>query len=846
MHAVERLFTTFAPEHYNLNLDLDRPNRHFEGTVEITGVTNFETEAIRLHAKDLDIAGATIDGNDVETKLDDDVLELHNHEAFPAGSHKISVTFSGRITDAMHGLYPCYYEHDGLKKELLATQFESHHAREAFPCVDEPEAKATFAVTLKTEKDIAVLGNMPVEEQTTGQDHLITQFARTPRMSVYLLAWVTGELQSKTAHTKDGVAVSTWATPAQDPGSLDFALDVAVRSIEFFNDYFGIPYPLPKADHVALPDFSSGAMENWGLITYREICMLADRNTSVSVRQFAATVIAHETSHQWFGNLVTMKWWDDLWLNESFATLMEYICVDHLFPAWNIWMTFATNETLSAMRRDYLPGVQPVKTEVKHPDEISTLFDPSIVYAKGARLLAMLRDYIGNDAFQQGLTKYFETHAYGNTTGHDLWGALGTTSHLDIDSFMTPWLEQPGLPVVHVTASHNDETAEFTQERFVVGGHVQSNALWPIPLRSNLSESSSPTIFETQSLTVPLSTPDLQINIGGRGHFLSHYDDANLLANRIDAIKTGQQPDPADRLTLLHDMSLLARAGLAKTTDLFDLTLAYQSETSEPVWDIVGLVIGDMKRFVEQDTDAEAALKARVVELAQPTFRKLGWTAASDEAETDTKLRATIVGLLTYADGPLVIEQGLKDFRTAEKLSDLPGELRGLIFAIVAKHGSSEDIERLIATHQQTSSSELQGDIAAGLCSTHNPELIKRLIGYMTDESFVRLQDVDHWFVYLMRNRYSREATWQWMVDNWQWIQDTFAGDKSYDNFVRYGASALSTQQWLERFREFFWEKRSVPALDRAIELGVSDIQGRVDWFERDQTELLAHLKSAQ
>lgn len=846
MHAVERLFTIFAPEHYNLNLELDRPNRHFEGTVEIIGSTDTDHETIRLHAKGLDIAGATIDGNDVEIELLDDVLNLHNHEPIASGPHKISVTFSGRITDAMHGMYPCYYEHDGVKKELLATQFESHHAREVFPCIDEPEAKATFDVTLKTEKDISVLGNMPVQEQTTGQNHLITRFARTPRMSVYLLAWVTGELQSKTAHTKDGVAVSTWATPAQDADSLDFALDVAVRSIEFFNDYFGIPYPLPKADHVALPDFSSGAMENWGLITYREICMLADHNTSVSVKQFAATVIAHETSHQWFGNLVTMKWWDDLWLNESFATLMEYICVDHLFPAWNIWMTFATNETLSAMRRDYLPGVQPVKTEVRHPDEISTLFDPSIVYAKGARLLAMLRDYVGDEAFQSGLTRYFQDHAYSNTTGHDLWKALGSTSHQDVDGFMTPWLEQPGLPVVHVTASNDDATAEFTQERFVVGGKITSDALWPVPLRSNLSEQTSPAIFETQSLAVPLSTPDLQINIGGRGHFLSHYNDENLLANRIDAIKTGQQPDPADRLTLLHDMSLLARAGLATTTELFDLAHAYQLETSEPVWDIVSLVIADMKRFVEQDQEAEVKLKAKVIQLARPTFERLGWQASADESESDTKLRATIIGLLTYADGPLVIEQGLRDFRATENLLSLPGELRGLIFVIVAKHGNADDIERLITAHQQTSSSELQGDIAAGLCATHDPALIKRLIGYMTDETFVRLQDVDHWFVYLMRNRYAREATWQWMVDNWQWIQDTFAGDKSYDNFVRYGASALSTDEWLNRFREFFWEKRAIPALDRAITLGVSDIQVRVDWLERDQIELLQHIKSAQ
>ena len=841
MQTVERLFTTFAPEHYDLSLDLDRPNRHFEGTVKITGTINEATRAIRLHAKALEIGGASIDGMDAESTTDGDVVEFHNHHDLAPGSHTISITFSGRITDAMHGLYPCYYDHDGVKKELLATQFESHHAREVFPCVDEPEAKATFDVTLKTETDIAVLGNMPVEKQTVGRDHLLTRFQRTPRMSVYLLAFVIGELQSKSVETSDGVVVTTWATPAQPASSLDFALDVAVRSIEFFNEYFGIPYPLPKADHVALPDFSSGAMENWGLITYREICMLADEHTSVSVRQYVATVIAHETSHQWFGNLVTMKWWDDLWLNESFATLMEYVCVDHLFPAWNIWMTFATNETLSALRRDYLPGIQSVKTPVNHPDEISTLFDPSIVYAKGARLLAMLRDYIGDDAFKSGLTEYFRTHQYSNTTGHDLWQALSKASNHDIAAFMTPWLEQPGLPVVHVSA-HDDSQVKLTQERFVIGGASTEPSLWPIPLRSDHDDPQNSVIFETAETLLP-RTDNFQINCGGRGHFLSHYADQSLLKTRIQAIRDGKQPDPADRLTLLHDMGLLARAGLAATNDLLDLSEAYTDEDAEPVWDIIGLTVGDFKRFVENDLDAERALKSRVTSLAHDTYGRLGWSSVKGEAETDTKLRATIIGLLTYADDGDVITRGLADFRASDDLGTLPGELRSLIFAIVTKHGMPDDIERLIDAHHHTNSSELKGDIAAGLTATHDPALIDRLIDFMKDETIVRLQDVDHWFVYLMRNRYGRTKMWAWMVENWDWIVDTFAGDKSYDNFVRYSASALSTRDWQNRYHEFFWPKRDVPALKRAIELGVSDITGRADWLERDQANFLSYLK---
>jgi aminopeptidase N len=844
MQTVERLFNAFAPEHYELELELDRPNRQFEGTVKITGNTNEDRTNIRLHAKDLEIGGASIDGIEVEAYVDGEVIELRNHTTFAPGQHTVSVTFSGKITDAMHGLYPCYYEHDGAKKELLATQFESHHAREVFPCVDEPEAKATFDVTLKTESNVSVLGNMPIQDQTIGQDHLRTVFQRTPRMSVYLLAFVIGELQSKTAQTKDGVIVTTWATPAQSADSLDFALDVGIRSVEFFNEYFGIPYPLPKLDHVALPDFSSGAMENWGLITYREICMLADANTSVSVRQYVALVMAHETSHQWFGNLVTMKWWDDLWLNESFATLMEYVCTDHLFPAWNIWMTFATSETLSALRRDYLPGVQSVKMPVNHPDEISMLFDPSIVYAKGARLLAQLRDYVGDENFRQGLTGYFQKHAYQNTTGQDLWEALSKTSSHDIPAFMTPWLEQPGLPVVHV-ARHDENQFELTQERFMIGSSEQSDQIWPIPLRPNHDDPHNPAMFNTKQMLLPAGN-DLQINYGGRGHFVCHYNDPALLETRINAIKDSQQPNPADRLTLLHDMTLLSRAGLIHANNIFDLVEAYQSEMSEPVWDIISLAIGDLKRFIENDPDAEQTFKRRIVALAHPTFTRLGWASIAGETEADTKLRATIIGLLTYADDPDVTARGLTDFRAQQDLNKLPGELRSLIFAITTKHGSSEDIERMIAVHHQTNSSELKGDIAHGLTATQDPVLIDRLIGLLKDESIIRPQDVDRWFIYLMRNRYARAKIWQWMIDNWEWIVETFAGDKSYDNFVRYGATALATRRWLETFRTFFWPKRDVPALKRAIELAVTDIAGRVEWLERDQDAFLEHLKSAR
>ena len=323
---MDRLFSQFQPEHYDIQWDLRQAKsaRLIRGTATIRG-QHLAAEPIRLHAKDLQIEEATVNGQAVKASINGDILSLDNTGDSLA---QITIKFSLVLTDAMHGIYPCYYQHQGQKCELYATQFESHHAREAFPCVDEPEAKATFAISILS-NELVVLSNMPVASQQESSEGTLTTFEQTPRMSTYLAAFVAGDLQRATTAAKSGVEVHVYATPAQSAGSLNWALQHAAQTIDFFDEYFGVPYPLPKSDHVALPDFSSGAMENWGLVTYRETALLADPATaSVSTRQYIATVIAHELSHQWFGNLVTMKWWNNLWLNESFATLMEYLATD--------------------------------------------------------------------------------------------------------------------------------------------------------------------------------------------------------------------------------------------------------------------------------------------------------------------------------------------------------------------------------------------------------------------------------------------------------------------------------------------------------------------------------------
>jgi len=828
MKSVSRLSRVFAPDHYDLSITLNREERTFDGVVSIHGVVFGETREIRLHAKDLLIHSATFDGKEAQFKDDENDELVISHDDIREGSHIVVVSFSGRITDDMNGIYPCYFEVDGIKQELLATQFESHYARQAFPCVDEPEAKATFDVTVTTEENIVVLGNMPIASQKNEGSRLVTQFETTPRMSSYLVAWVAGDLQKKTATTKSGVEVSIWSTRAHDASNLDFALDIATRTIDFFNDYFGVPYPLPKSDHVALPDFSAGAMENWGLITYREIALLVDpKSTTLSAKHYVATVIAHELSHQWFGNLVTMKWWNDLWLNESFANMMEYVAIDGLEPSWNVWLDQATSEVVSALRRDSLDGVQSIQTDVNHPDEISTIFDPSIVYAKGGRLLRMLQAYVGDDAMKKGLKLYFETHQYTNTEADDLWNALSEVSGKDIASFMHAWMTQPGYPVV--SAQKDGDTITLSQKQFFIGPHEDKQRTWPIPLHGAADEIPGTLQGKELSFNYSLAEP-FRLNAGGTAHYITRYDPALLaeIVQNLDSLS------PVDKLNFLHEQLLLAKGGLQSLATIIPLLSFFKTETNESVWSIVALGINELKRFVEGNEPAEKKLKQLVGEVVSLQYERLGWDEAPDEDENDTKLRSTIISLSLYAELPEALSEADKRYDSGS-VETLDPELRTAIMANAVRREMSDDvIDVLLAAYPKVTSSELRDDIAAALTSTKNTEVIVRLAGLLKDTSFIRPQDFVHWFVWLLRNRYGRTLLWQWVRDNWDWITTTFKGDSNYDMFPRYIAASLVTSAQLEEFRTFFGPLEKEIALARNIKIGYTELEGIVALFEKD------------
>jgi len=835
MTKVPRLLDTFTPNHYNLTLDLTRAEeKEFYGTVIISGDST--SESISLHSKGLTIQSATIDNQPADVSFGEfDELKLSQPE-LKSGNHTIHINFSRTITDAMHGLYPCYFTHNGVKKQLFATQFESHHAREVFPCVDEPAAKAEYDLTLITRPGITVLGNMPVKSEGENGDSRTTTFEKTPRMSSYLLAFVIGELHKKTARTKSGVEVNVWATPAQNETTLDFALDIATRSIDFYDEYFGVKYPLPKSDHVALPDFSSGAMENWGLITYRESCLLADPElTPESSRRFIATVIAHELSHQWFGNLVTMQWWNDLWLNESFANMMEYVAIDALQPDWHMWEDFATNEVTAALRRDSLDGVQSVQADVNHPDEISTLFDPAIVYAKGGRLLVMVRKLIGEEAFRAGLKSYFEKFAYKNTVGNDLWQELESASGQPIVNLMNAWISQPGLPVVSVSSSHN--TAILSQERFFIGEHQPSDALWPIPLFAN--QPLDVKILDQKETTVSIEKP-LQLNCGLSAHFVTKYDEST----REYLLKNITELPTLDKICILQDATILARAGFENSASLLPLALSLKTETNEKVFGMAAGALTELRKFVDDNDAARDSLKRISGEFARATFEELGWDEKDGESDDDRERRTTALGLMMYSEDKEVLNEAKTRFDN-NKLEDLPTEIRALIISVNVRHFETpEMIDNLFTAYKNTPSNDLQNDIAIGLTSTKNPKTAEKILANIKDSNVIRPQDASRWFVYLIRTRENRQIAWNWLKENWAWVEDTFGEDKSYDDFIRYAATALLTTDELNDFRQFFEPMMNIPALTRTIKLGITEISARVELIERDKADVLSALQT--
>lgn len=830
MKTVEHFIEKFVPENYNIFLDINRTEKSFSGNVAITGEAL--DNVISFHQKDLTIASVLLDNQNLDFKVDNQQESL-SIDLPETGTITLVIEFSGKITDNMTGIYPSYYTVDGMKKEVISTQFESHFAREAFPCVDEPEAKATFDLSIKFDQaaDEIVLSNMPEVDAERRKETGLWTFDTTPRMSSYLLAFALGDLQGKTASSKNGTEVGVFSTKAHNPKTLDFALDIAVRVIDFYEDYFGVRYPIPLSYHVALPDFSAGAMENWGLVTYREVYLLVDENSTVKSRQNVALVVAHELAHQWFGNLVTMKWWDDLWLNESFANMMEYVSIDAIEPSWNIFEDFQTTGVPLALQRDATDGVQSVHVAVNHPDEINTLFDPAIVYAKGSRLMHMLRRWLGDDDFRAGLKIYFEKHQYSNTIGHDLWDALSEASGKDVAAFMDAWLEQPGYPVV--TAEVVDDTLVLSQKQFFIGEGQDQNRIWPIPLNTNWT--GLPETLTEERLAIPnfsqLAAQNegaLRLNTANTAHYITNYKGQLLKAvlNQLTEL------DTTSKLQVVQERRLLAESGEIPYAELIPLLTKLTDETSYLVSEAIAQVVDGLDMFIDEGSEAQAEFKALVNRLMQKNYDRLGFEPQVGESDEDEMVRQKAISLMLYADNADAVAKAEEIFDAhKENIESIPASIRLSVLANQVKHAETEELVSLyLDCYVKTNDGNFRRQLAAALSNTKEKATVERILGELKNKDVVKPQDLAmSWYRPFLNKDFSQGAFWNWACENWDWITSALGGDMSFDKFVIYPANTFKTPERLEEYKAFFEPQLDDMAISRNITMGIKEISARIN-----------------
>ncbi|WP_316606433.1 M1 family metallopeptidase [Streptococcus pluranimalium] len=835
MKVVEHLIETFIPENYNLFLDINRQEKQFSGNVAITGEAL--DNQIALHQKDLHIESVKLDNEALTFEVDQD-NECVRIDSPDTGMMTLVIEFSGQITDNMTGIYPSYYTENGVKKEVISTQFESHFAREAFPCVDEPEAKATFDLSLKfdqAEGEIA-LSNMPESNPELRQETGVWSFETTPRMSSYLLAFGFGDLQGKTQTSKNGTEVGIFSTKAHPLKSLDFALDIAVRVIDFYEDYFGVAYPIPLSYHLALPDFSAGAMENWGLVTYREIYLLVDDNSTVSSRQQVALVIAHELAHQWFGNLVTMKWWDDLWLNESFANMMEYVAIDAIEPSWKIFEDFQTGGVPHALKRDATDGVQSVHVEVKHPDEINTLFDAAIVYAKGSRLMHMLRRWLGDDAFAAGLNAYFKKHQYQNTVGYDLWRALSDASGKDVSGFMNSWLEQPGYPVV--TVSVEDDNLVISQEQFFIGEGEEVGRLWQIPLNSNW-EGLPDTLIE-ERLVIPnysqLAVQNegaLRLNTENTAHYISNYEGELLeaLLNDLESL------DATSQLQVVEERRLLAEGGKISYAELVPLIERLSKADSYMVISAISSVLNGLDKFIDENSEEEAAKHDLIRRIFHDKFERLGFLPSPEESDEDEMVRQLVLTQLIEAHDLDVTSEASQLFaQYRDDLEKIPASIRAVL--LINEFKSSETVELLneyIGYYVKTNDGTFKSQLSQAIAHTKDAQNLSTILGYFKDKDIIKPQDLSAWYGALLSHRFSQDIVWQWSKVNWEWIKSVLGGDMSFDSFVIIPSRLFKTPTALEEYKAFFEPQLDDMAISRNISMGIKEISARLELINKEK-----------
>mmetsp|Transcript_50293 Transcript_50293/g.145843 ORF Transcript_50293/g.145843 Transcript_50293/m.145843 type:complete len:890 (-) Transcript_50293:64-2733(-) len=854
-----------VPEHYDLTLEPDLERFTFDGVVKITCDVQVATEKVVVHAKELLISSAqfTAEGSDspmqaceIMMKVKDMTASLGFEEVLPVGKGVLEIKFRGFLNDQMAGFYRSQYtDSKGAKKHLATTQFEAIDARRCFPCWDEPARKAVFVVTLVYPAELMALSNMPpssAEVQADGRRK--ETFMPTPKMSTYLLAFCIGEFEFIGGQTNAGTLARVFACPG-NISKCHYALKCTIRALDFYNEFFGIPYPLPKVDMIAIPDFAAGAMENWGLVTYREVALLCDEKTvSATQKQRICTVITHELAHQWFGNLVTMEWWDDLWLNEGFANWMQTFAADKLHPEWQVWESYVGSEQQRALQLDALRSSHPIQVPIKNAEEVEEVFD-AISYCKGGSVVRMIYAVLGEDKFQEGLRLYFQRHKFGNTETTDLWNAWSEASGKAIDKMMSSWTQQMGFPVLKVLTDplEGEGSAEMEVEQswFLADGSCEpgdETKAWMAPVLVGSDKGQAPVVFmEPPTKKQKLSCGGcsqgaswLKLNFGQHVPVRVLYPPSMLtrLARSVQSL-------PAeDRIGLLADSYALCKAGSLEPMQLVNLLQGFRSELNDKVWSELQAVLGGLDRVVRQGLSPEtsSAFIDFAAKLVSPAFAQVGWDGTDSDDDNKKKLRSALVASLArycFRD-PAVVQEAMQRFRAflaaPNDTSVLSADIRPAVLSIaVQSEGSEAMFDQIMAAHDAVTDGAVRIHIYSALGNAASPELKKRVLQWSLSGS-VRSQD----FIYIpssmvMAGKEGAEAVFTWIREAYDQIY-ALLGKTSmmlFQNIVRISGAGFVTSERAAEV-EAFWKGKDVYSMvAKALNQTVEGISSNAKFVER-------------
>jgi aminopeptidase N/puromycin-sensitive aminopeptidase len=825
IHA-QRLAQTIRPESYTLTLAPDLKAATFSGVESIDVTLAEPAAAITLNAAEIAFQSVTVTAagrqQTAAVSLDADKQQatFTFPEKLPAGKATLSIVYTGILNNELRG----FYLSKTARRNYAVTQFESTDARRAYPSFDEPAFKATYDVSLIVDSADTAISNGPIVSDTPGPaagKHTL-HFLTTPKMSTYLVAFLVGDFQC-TAGEQDGVAIRVCSTP--DKVALTpYGVDVAKYVLHYYNNYFGIPYPLKKLDLIALPDFEAGAMENFGAITYRETALLIDPKTaSVGAKKEVALVIAHEMAHQWFGDMVTMQWWDNLWLNEGFATWMENKPVAAMHPEWDIDQTVVADVD-NTLDVDAQPTTRAIRAKAETPEQIEQMFD-GIAYGKAGAMLLSVENYLGEETFRQGVHNYLAAHIYSNATAEDFWGAQTTTSHKPVDKIMASLVAQPGAPILTFSEPAKGKVG-VAQKRFFLSPSIQPDPTqqWTLPVCFKTEKGQDCPVLTPADSTLPVpSAHPFFANAGGKGYYRSAYP-ASVYAALVAGVETALTP--TERISLVGDEWAQVRANKAPAGAYLDLVAAVKNDPSAQVLGTalsgVYSIIGRVATTPEQ----KAALGAWVRTSFGPQYAKLGAPAESDSANT-RELRAQLFAVLGYyGKDPAVLAQAKQI--TEQYLAD-PGSVDATLgqtaLSIAARNGDATLFDRLQMIFETSTNPELQEGALSLLAQFTNPALIQRALDYAASGK-VRNQDTARQFGIALQLSETREQAWKYIQSHWDQVQ----AQVSPQMLTRVvGATGSFCSEASRDEVKSFFSAHKVPAVDLSLKHAIEHIDGCIE-----------------